>query len=983
MSIFVGTFQPMPEGGGTGSYAVYCFVPKSGYNYGSYANVKKDDELQNTSTGQVYKAKRDGRLQVNKNSWDPIRDANWAYARTDVAKKPTAKPTGLAKPTRDGTAYTAKWASQKASATDCARFESMRLAWQVARAAGSSLQTAYTYPDMSATSATFNLNSFKTGGTAYTRASFYPIGSTRLTGVTAVLNGRNSKGEGPAASSTFSFKAPRKPTIAWSFNASNGEVTATIKTNAGADAYERYDTRFVVTVRAADGTVTTPHDGSSTSTSFTKTVDLASYQGMSYSQYIEVKCEAWARGVAGNSEHVISSTYIAYPPQPTIKSTTVSGKGQNDKATLAIKTNSSTQHPVTQVKLEYLADVEYASASQIPGSAEWRDSGIVDDAQCTALAMGVGDLLPSPGNHSYLRVKSWARSEVVLYRYSVPVRLTALETPAPTAADERIKVLGATPQKDGTTMAVLLGWNASGTDDADGTELTWSSDANAWKSTEGPEKFEFDWSDGKKTVDGTAYNASATIYVKGLEQGEKYVFKARRYMEMDGGGRTYSPYSNALAQVTTQEPDSVTASADRYVAAGKALLVSWDFQSGALQKKWQIVRANGTVVASGSGTRTAYEVPASRLAAMATSNAFDYTVQVSTGSGWVVSESHAVTIVQVPTLSLDAPATLTAQPLSVNATCSRALPIKLAVVANGSDGETPTGPGRQPEGDVVYSAVVTPAYSNGSATIELPGGLDLRDGASYTVRARAVYAAYGIESEEAEASFTVDWAHKAVLPEAELEAVDEVTDEGHVQAVVMSLAAPSGSASDDRYDVYRLTGGGAVLVAEGAELDATVTDRFAPFGTALPLYYRIALRTSDGDTAWSDFLYYQDGGSVRFDWEGGSVELPYNIELQDGYSKGVEVRTHMDGTQDAYWDGSAARKAAMSTDVIRVEQAADLEAVRRLARYAGPVFVRTPDGQAFAANVNVTDLSGNSQLAAVAFDAEEIELLEGFMAEVS
>ena len=53
----------------------------------------------------------------------------------------------------------------------------------------------------------------------------------------------------------------------------------------------------------------------------------------------------------------------------------------------------------------------------------------------------------------------------------------------------------------------------------------------------------------------------------------------------------------------------------------------------------------------------------------------------------------------------------------------------------------------------------------------------------------------------------------------------------------------------------------------------------------------------------------------------------------------------------------------------------DMTAVSALARYAGAVFVRTPDGQAFAANVAVdsVSLSADSRIMGCSMSAAEVD----------
>ena len=120
--------------------------------------------------------------------------------------------------------------------------------------------------------------------------------------------------------------------------------------------------------------------------------------------------------------------------------------------------------------------------------------------------------------------------------------------------------------------------------------------------------------------------------------------------------------------------------------------------------------------------------------------------------------------------------------------------------------------------------------------------------------------------------------------------------------------------------------------------------------------------------------------TVRFDWQGGTLELPYGISIADGYKKSVEFRQHMDGSVDGYWNQNIERGGSYSSSIIRLIQPEEVNLARQLARYAGAVFVRTANGSAFTADVQVTDLSvKNEAVTAIAIDATEVGLTEEFM----
>lgn len=1303
-------------------------APKSGVS-----NAKINQTYLNKSEGHVYKCTVAG---------GPSK-AKWKYTKTVVVKKPNTAVKSLGAPARsDPYVMKAGWSVPKklTEKTNGRRASHIQATWTIGSLkkvdSGSSAKKE----------SSLNLNNFTaSNGKTYNRASFYPRAKRKLNAVSVTVVPTNDKGKGTSpVTASRSFKAPKQPSFgSWLFDYENGgRISCKITTDAGKGYNERYDTRYIMTITdTLQNKTWNQHNTNSTATEVTPTYDVSDYQQLSYDDYVQVTLKAWARGFAGDSDTVSTTYYVSYPKDATIKNVDVSSTDQTGKCTVFISTNNTTQHPVDQVRLEYLANCEYADASLIPGDAVWTSSDIVDNAACTALTIPVTNLIPDRGKYTWVRVKSWHAAEAVLHRYSVPWRVTQLETPAATAADDDITILDTEAGADGESVIVHLGWNKDGTDDSTGTELSWSDAEDAWRSTDEPDTYEFTWSDGSVTVDNVTYHDSATITIKGLEESTVYYIKARRYLE--GDEMTYSDYSNPVTQLTSETPDSVVASCASYVPSDGSLAVSWTFSSDSLQTAWQIVDTNGTVIADGQSSLGATQISAERIAHFATNNSLTFTVQVSTGSGYVVSEAHTVTIVDPPTLEItdtslveetveinprtftgdlvsftteaeeiatqltiplapiqdtsggdpsptnicpisgwdeveatragknllkwyaedttatqagvtgtvqadggveltgttssswwwgfgDSPVftlkagtytlsqvgtdegninsflvnhTINTAITSVNGSSKHAtftissdtvvhaynvvrsntttnctiyvwlekgstattyepyqgtiypvnlsdtagtvyggtldvvsgeltvtdaniasyngetlpstwisdrdvyasgttptigaqvvyklatpqtyqltptqimtligdnnvwsdagnLTLKIAegygtqltlqdmpmtvtvqtnapcnltqiISAQGAVGQFPEGIRRQTADDTIYSDVISPEWTESegvfSTTLSFPAGLDFWNLDSYTLNLTATNQTTGMQSEPISLSFMVNWTNPAVSPvlitytatsdtavndeETYYEKVgdnylevepegdedpsalgwytqtitsfvtltpqDYTDDDGfHHQSVEIALTPPTGSTSSDLYDIYRLTGDGSYLIGEGFPLTFTTTDEYAPFGDDLTHHYRFAIRTVEGDVAFADIEYTADGSVMRFDWAGGSLELPYNISIGDSYSKDVEIREHLNGSNDAYWRKNITRKGSLSSDVIRLDQQDEIMSARALAHYAGAVFVRTPDGSAYEADVQVSDLSTDGgPLTQIAVDATEIGLTQEF-----
>lgn len=909
----------------------------------------------------------------------------------------TARPDltvgSLSKPERQSGTYrvmkaTWKVPDQLVEESNPKRADVLRIDWWLGMA-GKDPNAVFETADETLTTHSINLDNLKIGRTTYTRASFYPNTSTKLSYVSVGVRPVNRKGSGKCIMQTRYFNAPRAPQIAdFSFNSETGVVSTTVTTDAGTDYNERYDTKYELSItNTRTGQTWNASDSSSTSTSISLSYNASDYQQLGYDDYIKVTATAFARGYVGNSKTATKTFYVAYPAKPTITSVDVPSRSLTSKCTIHLQTNHTAEHPVDRVKLQYAVNTEYEDPSLIP-AADWDTSDIIDDQSCTAFSVATSDVIPQHGNHTWVRIKAYHANETVLYRYSDPVEIKDLFTPAPSATEEEIKILSAVTAEGGESAVVRLAWNADGQDDSTGTELTWSDAEDTWKSTEQPSMYQFTWSDGQYTSGNVTYQDSALITIKGLDEGVKYYIKARRYLEDETV--TYSDYSNTATVITNQRPESVVAICDRYIPEGEPLSVKWTFSGYNQQTGWEIISTSGVVIASGSGSVSSAQISAERLAQVVTNNSVSFTVNVSTGSNYVTSEQQTVTIMNRPAISVNAPSTLTRQdaahPLTFTVTSTTICDLVVIITSQGATGQFPEGILTQAEGDTIHSDIYSPAWtsSNNSltASVSVPSRLEFWDLCQYTLSVVAIDRATNLRSEQVLSDFTVDWTNKAVSPlgSVTLTVIDTTDSDGdHRQAVQIALAAPTGSSQTDVYDIYRMDVDKPTRIGEGFPLNYTAVDEYAPFGDELPLYYRIALRTVDGDVEFADIQYTANCKNLRFDWQDGFLELPYGITISDGYSKSVDIRDHMSGRTDGYWSKNVRRKSALSSEVIKIVQPRDIEKARLLARYAGPVFVRRPDGSAFEADVQVSELSKkNEAVSHVAFDAVEIGLTDEF-----
>lgn len=977
--------------GVTGTSTTGKVFPKSGVAK-AVAGSSPDTYL-NTTTGHSYRCTTAGDANT----------AKWAYTSTSIIAKPSVGVTSLAAPERgDGRRFSTSWKVPDALTNEKKgdRAEKLDIGWETWVDENTVYTPTSTYVTVGTgvTSRTINLGSV--------RDKFYPLTKRKLAALGVWVEPKNSKGQGSQArEAKRKFTAPRKPTISapeWNASGDNGEVTATIRTDAGEDYRERYDTRYKVTVYdSRTGKTVTKHNTSTQATSISISVEVSGWGALAVdNDHVKVMFEAWSRGFAGDSDHVTKSLVVGWPATPAIGGwpPTVNGKankapkstsaGAAGVTVVSVDTNSSASHPVDHVRLCALVSTSASTAAEARDAEGWEETDIVDDAQCTSMAINVvgeGGIKPAAGMYTWLRLKSWHLDETQFHRYSAPVRVKDLETPSP-ESDNTCEIISAVTSEDGQGVYVTVGWNSS--DGTKGGEVSWSKHDNAWRSTEQPDSFEFDWSASNT---GT-WNRKAVVEVRGLDEGETYYFRARRYDVVDDSN-VYGKYSSAVSCTPASEPSEVVLTAPAYLPRGSSVAYSWTFESGSQQRAWQLRRGKVNV-AEGADSHGSFvldaETAAARAAETGDSSALAVRVFVSTGGDFVASNAVTTRFADPPTAAVEAE-TLTAQPLSVSlesdtAGCSAVVKVR----AQGVSATRPDGEKVQAAGDTVWSALLQPEWvtptgqDTASATVELPSGLDFVDGAAYTVEVVLTDPVTGLASDTAAADFSVAWAHQAQMPsdgiELEPEAAADPVTGAVTRRVAIALSAPAGAAEGDVYDIYRMDGPNAVLAASGAALDAVLADELAPFGDGLTLSYRIALRTPDGDVEWADYDYMLDGGCIRVDYPGGSVELPWNQDLSEKRSKDFEKRRHMDGTDAGYWNAGVDRSASLGSDAVGIDEQGVIDAVRALGDHAGAVFVRTPDGRAYCANVDVGKIAAKSSrgLVSIDLDADEIALDDGY-----
>lgn len=820
----------------------------------------------------------------------------------------------------------------------------------------------------------------------YDRSRYHPRALGRyLRSVVADVYAFNAKGQ-THASVTLSFAVPRKPTIdAWELDAETGTISTTIRCDPGEDRYERYDTFWCVTRQdSADRdngyrTEQIVKDwASSTDVEVEVSRQEADAANLLPGQWVRYTVKAYARGLAGDSA-TVSRTYTFAPPaQASITSVVRSSDDPSGIVTVRISSNATPTAPVDRLTLYRIADTAITSATTMSevDISEWSEVAR-DDGSCSGLCDLVGEARPGTKRHTWYMVVS---EHGGVRRRSVPVEAECLYHQTDATSDDSVTFIEAKPN-DGSSIALHLGWDS---DESTTTQVSWSEHADAWESTEQPTTFDVGWEDDEPAP---GFDHSAWLYVRGLDEGRPYYVRARRTLD-EQGVTSASPWCyppNNSPVVPSSTPSTPVLTAPAIVARGQAIGLTWTFAAGA-QTAWQVLQVlDGELreLASSYDSCTSCPIPPESYGF---ADSLSFVVRVTAGGDWVESNRATVTIADAPSCEVgvlvDGSGNVVSQPLSfvVSTDCAGAT-LVLTVKASGVCSHAPSGIARQARGDVVWATALTPDLSWESdvsawaTTVTAPAELCLFDGASYEVTVVATDPDTRLASEPAAVTFAVDWSHKAVCPGGVVEV------DADAMSATVTPVAPTGAIGSDVCDIYRLTPDGAYLIAADVPFGTPMVDPVAPFSDGSELAYRLVTRTADGDVDYRDVAYELAGGALRIDFGETSVELPYNIEMTDAFSKGFEARTHLDGSTAGYWEQSVGRRATLSTDIVALDHG-QKALLSELGRHAGPCFVRTPNGSAYEADVQVggiTDSYG-SAVAGVSIDATEVRLTEEWMA---
>lgn len=909
-------------------------------------------------------------------------------ADVPIKYKPTILPTNLTAAYKNHNTIAVSWKNpaNAIKGTNNSRFNGNRVRVQqttrtvsvdangVAKYSSQSTYTYYVYPSI-------DLSQSGSYNWSLASSNYYPHSTKTIMSLVVGVCGKNNYGDGPYTTVNPGVSTPKSPTITASFDKTNGRATFTVKTDAGAGASERYDTVYWLerqdesTVDGGYKTATKVlNNQSRTDTSFTLTYDVIGHALLSKNQWTKITCKAFARGMCGPSP-VVSRTIALYcPPEVTIEKitsdTSVSGRVY---VYLNRGSFSNSKDKIDTLTLQRLYNTTIGVASTAAESDAWEDvPDAEDNGECRGFVDQKSDAVPEVRKHTWYRVVSNFGAITV---QGPPFEAKVLYRTMDAQSSDAIKWQSIEAGDDGESIELRMGW---ATDNYTATEVTWSDRVDAWDSNEQPDNFILDWEDASPV----GYQHTARFVIVGLEPGKPVYIRARR-VTVDNGNITAKgewcvPPAESYPLTPGAEASDVMLFAPSYVTKGEGIDLDWTY-SGELMKSWTLYKIEGaryTILKTGTGPAGKCTVES---AALKNLTSITLRLGIVSGSETVYSPDVTVAIYTVPTLTASTSATIYTKPVSVTLVTNRqSSEVKMRVVAvDDISPSAPDGSGRQLAGDVVWAGIATPSWTYSSSAYRGSIGIDAPfvDGGTYRVEATATDTTSGLTSEMAESEFTINWSHKATAPEA------TVSVDADALSATVSPIAPVGAVQADVCDVYRISNGKAYLIADGMAFGDSLTDELAPFsadGTGLA--YRVSTRTINGDTDYSDVPYELASKNLVVNFGDDSVSLPWGIAKVDKWAKPFTQTQRWDGSIPGHWDGGAIRSASISGYVIKLTDPEAAAKVAALGEYIGPCFVRTPDGSAFPADVEVDSIGGSalSPVHPVSISATEVQMTDEF-----
>lgn len=556
----------------------------------------------------------------------------------------------------------------------------------------------------------------------------------------------------------------------------------------------------------------------------------------------------------------------------------------------------------------------------------------------------------------------------------IPQKATGVTATCVSTADSKAKVL------------VTWEWNW---DAAQYAEVSWSDDPDAWESTTSPNTFM------------SSSLRPTRCYIPNLDTGKTWYIRVRYYFVGSGSNNssnTYGEYSDVVSISLKTAPvrPALTLSSSGVSSAG-FVTATWAYTStdGTAQKAAEIYEYNQstktyTLLFRTDSTIQHYDISGADLIDRGwnVGEAHQLVVSVLSGSGVYNSDRYSLpvqlSLVEPPTVSIsnlssvfqdetdtDDEGTVTTRkiltdlPMSFTVTASDQVD-KVSIFIERTISchlERPSGVSFDGfAGEVEYTQSIA---GSGDVSIDV-GDLirPLDDGSEYRIRVLA-QDKYD-QTVDAVQNFTVRWAQRALVPSVEI-----AIDDKHSVARITPLKI-TGGADTDRYDVYRLSLDAPELILQDGIPGNVYYDPYPTLGESGG--YRVVYKTRTGNyitkdnvIAWLDTTDFDDVEivdqfAIIIDYANEQVVLPYDIEIDNSWSKDFTETKYLGGAVQGDWNLAVERSTTLTTDLQSIVDLETIRKLRDLANYAGICHVRTPDGSSFAADVQVSEKRENKMV---------------------
>ena len=510
------------------------------------------------------------------------------------------------------------------------------------------------------------------------------------------------------------------------------------------------------------------------------------------------------------------------------------------------------------------------------------------------------------------------------------------------------------------TEAVLT-WERTW-DNATKTELSWSTNKNAWRSTEEPQTYVInrpwvtDWR------------------IAGIEQGNVWYFRIR-FIDDSGDEPLYGPYCDRLELDLTATPDTpILKLSKATVNANGSVKASWLYEcdDGIKQGAAELCIVTNEGAQNESRNviaRTTTKKSITFKANMSPGETYSLSLRVSSSRGKVSAWSESVPLYVGSPVSCSIYATSISEDETVvdsdgaerTANVLDELPLTATITGAGNGGTTTLIIERmddyhmeRPDGSFKdgYEGETIAIYrQTGESEIsidrgDLIGVLD--DGARYRLIAIAEDGNGQRDSEEL--IFETRWEHQAAAPTASITMEDGIAK--------ITVTAPSGAENGDTCDIYRLSSDNPQLIVQGGSFGTAYVDPYPTIGEHGG--YRIVditkygdYITSDNQPAWIDCPAGVEDYDIIIDFNGNQVHLPYDITMSNRWAKDFKITRYLDGSQEGDWNPGAIRTATYNVKLYSDDEEVTL--MRELADFDGICHIRTPEGSSYACDIQVSE----------------------------